>query len=186
MTTLVTKTVETVSDAFFVAKAKRGDKNAFGQLYLKYLDGIYRYIFFRVGERKTDAEDLTETVFFNAWEHIGKYKTIEGNFRAWLYSIAHNTVIDYYRKEKYRIESLEEYIPDERGSVEDAILKKIETEEVIAALNLLTQEQKDVIILRFIEDLSPKEIAKILKKNEEAIRALQYRAIKELQKILNK
>src|SRR3989344_1240602 len=89
-----------VSESRLLKKAVKGDKESFGLLYKKYLDLIYRYIYFRVGSSKFEAEDLTQNVFFKAWDKIRnngfKSDGVNSSFKAWLYRIAHNTVIDYY------------------------------------------------------------------------------------------
>ncbi len=170
-----------ISEVRLVQKVQAGDKEAFGKLYLKYLDSIYRYIFFRVNQDKQQAEDLTETVFMKALQNINKFNRPNGNFRAWLYGIAHNTVIDHYRTNKNHT-SLENS-PTEPSSIDNTEII-LDTEQkfqsVLQAMNILTDEQKTVLMLRFIEEVPNNEIAQILGKNEDAVRALQYRGLKTL------
>jgi len=172
-----------LSDRWLVHKAKRGDKEAFGKLYRKYLGTIYRYIFFRVNQDRPQAEDLTEMVFFKSWEKLDKFNEHGPGFRAWIYTIAHNLVIDYYRESKLQVE-LNEAIPDESQNIEEKVFQDLENKNLMEAIKQLSEEQREVIIMKFIERLSNKEISRILNKNEVAIRALQYRALKNLKQIL--
>lgn len=173
--------IVSVSEALLVKKAKHKDQEAYGKLYLFYLDAIYRYIFFRVGQNKQDAEDLAEVVFIKAWNKIGQF---DGkNFRAWIYRIAHNEIVDFYRKSK-QVVLLDETIIDTKKSLEQEVIDKETKEGIMKAIDKLTEEQKTVIILKFIEGLPNSEIAKVMDKKEEAVRALQYRALKQLQKHL--
>lgn len=172
-----------------IQEAKLGDKEAFGRLYQLYIDRIYRFVFFRVGQRKEIAEDLVADVFVKVWEKIDTFKEGEsagrkGSFQAWVYMIARNKVIDYYRSAKQHT-SLHEAITDEREAIEDTVLNKLEIERIRQSLGLLTEDQQEVIVLKFIDDVSTREIATILGKREDAVRALQSRAIKELKRILN-
>jgi len=172
-----------IPEWILVKQAKLGDREAFGKLYQFYIDKIYRYVFFRVNQEKPLAEDITADIFIKAWEKIEQFTT--GSFQAWLYKIARNTVIDFYRQDKKHI-VLEEAIVDEKANYEEEIFTKFEIERVKAALCLLTPEQQEIITLKFIEDVSNAQIANILGKREDAIRALQHRAIKALQEILCK
>ena len=175
--------LNSLSDKLLVHKAKRDDKEAFGKLYLNHLDSIYRYIFFRVNQEREQAEDLTEIVFFKAWEKLDNFDEDGVGFRAWIYKIAHNLVIDHYRDNKKRVE-LNDSIPDESQNVEEKVLKDLESKNLLKAIEQLSEEQREVITMKFIEGLSNKEISKVLNKHEDAIRALQYRALKVLKQIL--
>jgi len=169
-----------------IKKVQNGDNEAFGSLYLIYLDRIYRYIFFRVNQHKQIAEDLTETIFIKAMQNIGSFTTEKGNFQSWLYRIAHNTVIDHYKTYKQTAPIHENTMTvDQIGSLEKDLDTKIEFEKVTKALQHLTKEQREVITLRFVEDLPHKQIAYIVGKQEEAVRAIQYRAMQTLRKHLN-
>ncbi|MCL5797692.1 MAG: sigma-70 family RNA polymerase sigma factor [Patescibacteria group bacterium] len=179
------KTVEGLSDYILVKMAKRGDCDAFGKIYLKYLDGIYRYIYFRVNQNEQTAEDLAETVFFRAWNHIKVFDENSGTLKSWLYRIAHNAVIDHFRDNRKQV-TLEEGLVEEKVSLEEKIIQNFELRELAQAINKLTDEQKQVITLRFIEDMTNDEIAKIVNKKEDAVRALQSRALKKLRNLLVK
>ena len=164
-----------------IREARLGDKEAFGRLYQSYVDRIYRFVYFRVGQNRDIAEDIVSDVFLKAWEKMESFKN--ESFQAWLYMIARNRVIDHYRSSKQQ-GSLTEDIHDEKESIEDVVLKNLEVDRVKRALKHLTDEQQEVLVLKFIEDVSNSEIATILGKREDAIRALQSRGIKELRKIL--
>lgn len=162
-------------------RAKLGEKEAFGKLYEIYMDRIYRYNFFRVGQDRFVAEDLTADVFVKAWEKLDKFD--KGSFQAWIYTIARNTIIDYMRTGK-KHKQLDETVIDEKIDIEEEVHKKLGVEKILSCLDDLTEEQREIIILRFVNDMSYKDIAALLKKQEDAIRALQYRALKQLKKIL--
>jgi RNA polymerase sigma-70 factor (ECF subfamily) len=175
--------VTRLSEEQLIYKIHHGDKEAFGNLYLIYLDRIYRYIFFRVNQEKQTAEDLTETVFIKAMNNIGTFSTEKGSFQSWLYKIAHNTVIDHYKTYKQTMMMREHTVSyDQIEKLEETLDIKNQFHFVIEAMASLTDEQREVIILRFIEDLSPKQIAYIVSKHEDAVRAIQYRALQTLRK----
>lgn len=171
------------SERFLVFRAKRKDKEAFAKLYLKHFDSIYRYIFFRVGQDRELAEDLTQDVFYKAWEKIHSLGKKGINIRAWIFRIAHNLVIDHYRSDKSNVR-LKEYLPDDKDTYKEA-LKIIEKDELIKAIDKLSDVQKEIVIMKFIEGFSNKEISQVLKKKEDAIRAIQSRAFKNLKILLS-
>jgi len=171
----------------WLKEARKGDKESFGLLYEKYGQQIFRFIYWQVSN-KEQAEDLNQEVFLKAWKNIEKYQERNCPFSSWLYRIARNTVIDFYRTQK-KVYPIEDEIffsggDDLRENPKKIAETKIEIERVKKVLNSLPNNQREIIILKFIEGFSNKEIAKILKKSEGAIRILQYRAIKNLKKIL--
>ncbi|MBI4973018.1 sigma-70 family RNA polymerase sigma factor [Candidatus Roizmanbacteria bacterium] len=172
-----------LSDILLMRQMKKGDRDAFGKLYLRYLDAIYRYIFFRVGQEKAIAEDISETVFFKAWEHIGSFKENQGTFKAWLYMIAKNAITDHFRKNKNKV-NLEESVLPTDNNIEEKIEYNDQVSRLMSRINLLTDDQRQVITMKYIEEMPNAEIARILDKNEEAIRALQHRALQKLKKLL--
>ena len=165
-----------------VVRVKEGDHDAFSQLYDIFIDQIFRYVYYRV--KSGDAEDLVETVFLKVWENIGKYKVKKRNsFSAWIYRIAHNSVVDYYRSAKTRdfdglgidVASRDrEHNPIRTAerSLNHEVLKK--------ALKGLRKSYQDIIVYKFINELTNSEIAQILKKSEGSLRILQHRALKAL------
>ena len=164
--------------------AIRGKSSAFGLLYDHYQPRIYRFIYLKVSHRE-EAEDLTHQVFLSSWQNIGNYKFKGFPFSSWLYQIARNQVIDYYRTKKKNV-SLESIAdPEVESSSEKTIDSNLELKRIRQAITKLNQEQQDVIIMRFIDDLSPQEVAVALNKTSGAVRLLQHRAIKNLKIIMN-
>jgi RNA polymerase sigma-70 factor (ECF subfamily) len=169
-----------------VKKAKEGFPNAFAEIYDCYFSQIYRFIFLRVNNRE-EAEDLSQQVFVKAWESIRDFQEKGFPFSSWLYRIARNLVIDFYRTKKQTTELNENIlIEDSSSEVDNRLFVSFVGKEISKAFNFLTSEQKEVIILRFVQDLSYREIAKIMDKNQPALRILQYRAINKLKNILDK
>lgn len=165
-----------------VAKAKQGDEQAFGRIYELYFKKIYTFIFYRISHKQV-AEDLAEDVFTKAWSNIKSVK--DESFTGWLYSIAKNRVIDHYRKERVTVDifALENLIVSEQD-IGEATNHVMNRKLLIELIKKLTPEQQIIIQLKFIEDLSNKEISELISKSEESIRVLQHRAIQKLQKLL--
>jgi RNA polymerase sigma-70 factor (ECF subfamily) len=166
-----------------IEKAKNGEKEAFGLLYDYYHSRIYRFIFLKVSN-KQDAEDITHQVFLSAWQNIKNYESQGFPFSSWLYRISRNAVIDFYRRKKNEIplEEVSNVLNDELKI--DKIDLKIQMEKVMKALKKLKPEYQDIIIMRFVDDLSIKEAAKALDKSEGAVKIMQHRAINSLKKLL--
>jgi RNA polymerase sigma-70 factor (ECF subfamily) len=168
-----------------IEMAIRGEASAFGSLYDYYQPKIYRFVFIKVSRRE-EAEDLTHQVFVNAWLNIKNYKKLGFPFGSWLYRIARNQVIDYYRtqkKENSLEEMGEEYFAAQNNS-ENSFDTELEIARVKTAVRKLKPEQQDIIILRFVEDLSLKEIAEVIGKSEGAVKLIQHRALNQLRKLL--
>ncbi len=170
-------------DKNLIERAMEGEAEAFGQLYDKYQSGIYRFIYLKVGLRE-EAEDLTHQVFLKSWRNISGYNFKGFPFSSWLYSIARNQVIDFYRlkKEVVELESITELKTENDAQI--SFDKKTDLARVKNAILELNDEQQNVIILRFIEDFSINETAMALDKSESAVKLLQHRAIKNLKKII--
>jgi RNA polymerase sigma-70 factor (ECF subfamily) len=172
------------NEADLVARSVQRDAVAFGRLYEAHLDRIYRYVYFRVGST-SEAEDLTEQVFLRAWEAIDRYEARGTPFTAWLYRLAHNLVIDHYRARRPttpldEIAETEELGFDVVATVEDLL----DAEEVREALRRLSPEHQQLVVLRFVEELSHSEVAQILGKTEGATRVIQHRALQALARAL--
>ena len=166
-----------------VEKAIRGDFAAFGELYGVYLDRIYRYVFYQVKDKMT-AEDVTEEVFLKAWKAIKSCRGKERTFSSWLYRIAHNNVIDIFRsqRKKWTVD-METVAELNQPSVE--IEKELDHQEILNSLTDLPPNQRQVIILKFIEGLDNLEIERIIGKSQGAIRVLQTRALAKLREKLS-
>lgn len=166
--------------------AQKGDKEAFTRLYDEYADRLFKFVLIKVGN-KPQAEDILQDVFIKAWQALPKFKTEGGNLNAWLYRIATNSITDYYRKLYRKPEALE--LNEEINiAAPQSISEEIETQADIATLkNALAQlrpSYRQVLELRFIQDFTISETAKILNKSNLAVRLLQHRALKDLKIIL--
>jgi RNA polymerase sigma-70 factor (ECF subfamily) len=161
-------------------RVSKRDSKAFAELYNRYVDRIYKYIYYKSG-RTDEAEDLTAQVFLKAWEAVTNYRWEGYPFSTWLYRIAHNQVIDYYRTHRENF-SLDTVITIESGSDPfDAAQLSLTSVKIRSALRHLTLDQQRVITLRFLDGYSTKEVAAIMRKDADSVRALQYRALRALQ-----
>jgi len=168
-----------------VALAIKGDGEAFGTLYLRHLDSIYRYIYFRIGDT-AEAEDLTEEVFARAWEALPGYQPREYRFISWLYRIAHNLTVDHHRRLKPALLDNVDENPEAvtRHSPEKIVEETQSLEKLSAAIQELNDDEQQVITLRYIEGLSHEEVAAIIGKSNEASRVIQHRALARLSRLL--
>ncbi|HEY4514610.1 MAG TPA: RNA polymerase sigma factor [Candidatus Paceibacterota bacterium] len=169
-----------------VEKARNGNRYAFSELYKEYYSPIYRFVLIKTRHKET-AEDITQSVFGKALQSVSRYKDTGAPFLAWLYTIARNLCIDYFKKKKDLLpgdpDLFWQELPDSICVSKDGRLEDMR-EAVARALLVLTDEQREVVSLRFIEDRSYAEIATLLGKSEEALRALNHRAMKEMRKVL--
>jgi len=168
-----------------VRRAQEGDQRAFAQLYEENFDRIYRYVAVRIGDR-TEAEDMTQQVFLKAIQSISSFKWKGAPFAAWLFRIAHNQVVDYFRKKQKRATvPLDESMPISGGDDPQQLVERnVDIEQLIMATNKLTGSQREVISLRFAGELPIAQVARIMGKTEGAIKALQHSAIVALRKTL--
>lgn len=171
-------------EACLVDQAKTGDPQAFAKLYDAYVDRVSRYIYFRVSE-ESDMEDLVSQVFLKAWENLDRYKTGSSPFIAWLYTIARNLVIDHYRMKKNML-PLEEALtlPSDLEMPDDAAQTRFDLEAMRDALQRLSKDQQQVLILKYIAGLPNEGIAKLMNKQEGTIRGLQMRGLQTLAKYM--
>lgn len=168
-----------------IQSAIKGRASAFGSLYDHYQPKIYRFVMIKVGRRE-DAEDLTHQVFLNALENIEGYKNLGFPFSSWLYRIARNQIVDFWRTRRPET-SLEKMDPEyfvAPATIQFDLTQKLEMETVQGALQKLKPEYQDVVIMRFVDDLPIKEVAAAMDKSEGAVKLLQHRAIKELKNLL--
>ena len=167
-----------------VLQAQKCNQEAFAKLYEQNFDKIYRYISLKVGN-KTEAEDMTQQVFIKALQSISSYKWKDVPFSAWLFRIAHNQVIDYYRKQSRQSTTpLYEYMAVTNCDTEKAIEDKADIERLLTASKKLTAAQQEVITLRFAGELPIAEVARIMGKTQGAVKALQHSAIVALRKLM--
>jgi len=168
-----------------VRQAKSGDADSFAQLYDAYVERVYRYVYFRVSDDQT-AEDITSQVFLKAWEHLNRFEFDGAPFLAWLYTIARNQVIDHYRtrKESVPLDKIAS-LPANGRTVDEQVEARFDLQAMRNALQFLTEDQQQVLILKFIAEMTTGEIARAMGRNEGAIRALQMRALHMLSKYLD-
>ncbi|MBI5879636.1 MAG: sigma-70 family RNA polymerase sigma factor [Chloroflexi bacterium] len=167
-----------------VRRAVRRDADAFAELYDLYIDRIFKYVYYKVGLVPV-AEDLTSQVFLKAWERIGDYQPTERPFAAWLYRIAHNLIVDHYRTRRAEAPLDELPLADERmPSFDDWAELHLTRERLQRAIARLTDDQQQVIILKFLEGYGTEQVGEILGKDKGAVRALQFRALNALQRLL--
>jgi RNA polymerase sigma-70 factor (ECF subfamily) len=177
--------VEQDEDAVLAVRASGGDVGAFGRLYDRHVDAIYRYVYYRVRD-DAEAEDLTSDVFMRALKAISRYEPRQA-FLAWLYRIARNAVIDRARRGGRQVsfeDALEHPSADQIIEPDDEILSRSDSDSLRKALGQLTPLQQEVIVLRFLEGYSTQEIARIVGKREGTVRGIQFRAIGALRQLI--
>jgi RNA polymerase sigma-70 factor (ECF subfamily) len=165
-----------------VQRAINRDREAFGALYDRHVVRVYRHIYYLVGN-VAEAEDLTAQAFLQAWEAIERYQIRGAPFVSWLLRIAHNLAVSYLRSRKESAQ-LPETLEDHKShrNPEEALDRQLEGERVREAILQLRDEQRQVIILRFVEDLDYREVAEIVGKSVAAVRVIQHRALNSLRK----
>lgn len=172
------------NEAKLIQRACRGDRRAFGELYERHLHGVYRYIYYRLGNIH-EAEDLTETVFLKAWEALPRYQATQAPFAAWLFRIAHNALVDYYRAQRPTSELSELHPASGDGTdPENEAAEQEQRSLLMRALRQLDRAHQEILTLRFLNGLSHAEAADILGRSEGAVRVLQHRALAALRKLL--
>ena len=181
------KTSQHIIDAL-VIRAQKGDIDAFSLLYTELLDPVFRFCFFKVNSREI-AEDLTSEVFLNVWSKLSSYtKTDSLQFSSWVFRIAHNKVMDYFRKNKEKTLELKEDLEISDSSFDDA-QKKLENnflrKELSFYLSKIPEQQAESIILKYFSELDNAEISQIMNKSETAIRILQSRGIKTIREFMD-
>ena len=167
-------------------RARKGDKSAYGEIYKFYLSRIFRFALYLTGDEAL-AEDLTQETFIKTWNYLPRFDERKGTVQALLFTTARNLVIDYQRKKK------EERIPEDGGgfisSSEDPVEGFSRTEQienVRKSLSILPGTDREVIILRYFEDMSFADISKVVGKEEGALRVQVHRALKLLKNALSK
>ncbi len=168
-----------------VRRAQHHDQEAFAQLYEEHFDKIYRYVTLRIGN-ETEAEDMTQQVFLNALQSISSFKWKGIPFSAWLFRIAHNQVVDYFRSKKRTAVPLDESFisSNSNDNPQSVVEQKLDIEQLLLATKQLTETQREVISLRFAGELPIAQVAKAMGKSQGAVKALQHSAIVALRKTL--
>jgi RNA polymerase sigma-70 factor (ECF subfamily) len=169
-----------------VRAAQRGDGEAFGKLYDHYVDAVFRFVYYRVNDRAL-AEDFTSETFLRALRRISSINYQGRDIGAWFITIARNIVFDHAKSARFRLElTTGEVIEgdDVDAGPELAVLTNLTNTRLLQAVNSLGEEQKECIVLRFLNGLSVAETASVMGKNDGAIKALQHRAVKRLASVL--
>ena len=170
-----------------VRAAQQGDQAAFGLLYDHYVDTVYRFLFYRLGRDRQLAEDLTSETFLRALRNIGSVHDIGRDPGAWFITIARNLSYDHFKSARTRLEYSTDLVPErdsEAPGPESLAIGHFEQQAVRTALAKLNAEQQQCIALRFGQELSLAETAAAMGKKENAIKALQHRAVKRLAQFL--
>lgn len=167
-----------------IKRAKECDPSAFAVLYEHYYQDVYNYIYHRVANIHL-AEDLTSEVFLKVLESIDSFTFRGIPFSVWLFRLTRNLMIDYFRTGPKPVDlPLEEGMLSAEGGADDALERKLTQQQLARALSNLTEDQQEVVVLRFVDGFSNTEVGQILGKSEGAIKALQHRALSSLNRIL--
>lgn len=169
-----------------VRAAQEGDMGAFSELYDRYYDVVFRYVLFRMNDR-TLAEDITQEAFVRALRRIGSVTYQGRDIAAWFVTIARNLIFDHVKSSRYRLESTTADIIDLSPSThgpEQQVLDGATNDELLRCVRKLNPDQQECIQLRFLQGLSVAETARIMDRNEGAVKALQHRAVRRLAQLL--
>ncbi|MDQ1713512.1 MAG: polymerase sigma-70 factor, subfamily [Frankiaceae bacterium] len=169
-----------------VARAQAGEAEAFGALYDRYVDVVYRYIYYRVSNQAT-TEDMVSETFLRALRRITSFTWQGRDFGAWLVTIARNLIADHYKSSRYKLEvATAEMLDADRATdgPEDAVLDSMTNVTLLEAVKMLGAEQQECVVLRFLQGFSVSETALAMNKTDGAVKALQYRAVQALKRLL--
>jgi RNA polymerase sigma-70 factor, ECF subfamily len=174
-----------IDDEQLINKSKNGDAEAFGDLYERYAEVIFRYVYSHI-ESRLDAEDLTEEIFVRAWKALGKYDDRGLPFSAFLFRAARNSLIDYYRQHKV-VQSIEDLeLQSAEPGPEELVSDRLANVDLRKALAGLREDYRSVIIFRFLSGFSPDETARVMQRSVGAVRVLQHRALAALKELLER
>jgi RNA polymerase sigma-70 factor, ECF subfamily len=173
--------ISQTTDELTLVRAAQTDSQAFGALYDRYIQRVYRYCYYRTNNAP-DAEDLTAQIFLAALEALPRYRQ-NGHFAAWLFSIARRKVTDYYRRAPY-VALEETTLPPIHTDLAVDVETSQRREHLLRLIQVLAEEERELIHLRYVAELSFAEIASALRKNEEAVKKTLYRLIERLKKEL--
>jgi RNA polymerase sigma-70 factor (ECF subfamily) len=169
-----------------VHAAQDGDRSAFARLYDKYVDVVFRYVLFRVGDREL-AEDVTSETFLRALRRIESVSYQGRDVGAWFVTIARNLVLDHVKSSRFRLEVATAEVDDTKpadSGPEQQVLSKVTRTALLECVGQLGDDQRECIVLRFLQGLSVAETAKVMARNEGAVKALQHRAVRRLASLL--
>lgn len=167
-----------------INRAKQGERASIGQLYEEYNVQVYRYLYYLVGDVHT-AEDLTSEVFIRMIRSLPNYHYQGISFQAWLFQIAHNLAVDYFRKDRKQLQvELEDNFHGDDPDPDRAVEQNLTSAMLHQALEKLNSAQRDVIVLRFVAGMPIAQVAQALRKSEDTVKGLQRRGLASLRKIL--
>ncbi len=166
-----------------VDRARQGDADAFGLLYDRFQPEIVRYLAHRIGDPDT-AEDLAQQVFLKAWQAIPRYEARGVPFKAWLYRMAHNQMVDYFRTRRATVDLEGIDPPAEAAEAESIVLAGEMSAALERALGRLSEDHRQVLVLRFLMEKSAHEIGEIMGRKEVTVRGLQMRALQALRRAI--
>jgi len=182
------KALDKLKTKFNRSTEEKVDKDLFADVYDNYVVRIFRFLYLKTSSKEV-AEDLTSEVFLKSWRYLRKNEKKEGfkldKIGSFLYKIARNILIDFYRAKRETVEinaEIREKLPDLSQDIISDLAVKQEVEELMAVLSEMRDEYKEAIILRYVEELSIPEVAEVMEKNEGATRVLLHRAVKSLEK----
>ncbi|PIR07006.1 MAG: hypothetical protein COV55_01100 [Candidatus Komeilibacteria bacterium CG11_big_fil_rev_8_21_14_0_20_36_20] len=168
-------------------KLKAGDSDAFAFFYDKYVSRIYRFVMIKVSNKQI-AEDLTQDIFLKIWQHLVDKRHIK-NFQAFIFRIARNAVIDHYRRSN-RQELPLDYIFETNNYLTDKTItnldKSLDADNLLRQLSQLKPEYQEILLLRYVEDLSIEDISQIIEKDKNNVRVILHRALNKLKEITEK
>lgn len=162
-----------------IRNAQEGNRDAFAEIYRAYVDKIYRYVLYRV-DSDVIAEDLTADIFLKVLEGLPTYEDRSVPLLVWLYRIAHARVVDHYRRQRRPVENIDDLEVADTLNLDGRLQQDYTIAQIRLALATLTDAQRQVIILRFIEGLNLESSARAMNKTVDAIKAMQYRALQAL------
>jgi RNA polymerase sigma-70 factor (ECF subfamily) len=178
---------EEIDDSTLIKKAKGGDSEAFGDLYERYAESVFRFIYSQTTNR-FDAEDITGDVFLRAWQSLSNYEERGFPFSAYLFRIARNVMIDRSRKRKPISELPEDELMAGESTLElepsTILAEKLKHTEIVNTLEELREDYRTVLILRFFNDLTTEETSDVMGRSAGAVRVLQHRALSALRTLL--
>lgn len=173
-------------DVQILRKAQDGDTEAYGELYDRYAKVIFRFLYAHLNDR-LDAEDLTEEVFLRVWRSLPNFREQGVPFVAYLYHVARNVMIDHHRRSKRsgQVVSIEDgQLASPHMSPAEVATNNLEHQELRKVLVQLREDYRDVLVLRFLSELSPEETALAMERSVGAVRVLQHRALAAMRKLL--
>lgn len=179
--------LEQPNETILLERAASGDSDAFSQVYERFAAAMYRHAYFRVSD-KALAEDIMADIFLKTWEYIAAGKRVD-NLKSFLYRVANNLIIDHYRRKNRQPipmdEDLERVLDDGRNPIEP-IDRRLDADAVAAAMKHLRADYREVVAMRYFDDLSYDEIAELTGRSKNAVYISAHRGLKELVKIMEK